>query len=804
MLVFPVDVDLFAEDNPVLPGSYRLDVQMNERWQGKFDVPFENMKPGDRIAQPCFDKALLQSLGLDLTQISAEFAARLDAGEQLCGVLDSMIPGASYQYDSGAQVLRVSAPQITLLRTARGYVDPSRWDTGINAALLSYSYNGWHSKPKGLDATTSHYLGLRAGVNLGDWRFRYRATLTHGNKLGLQTKHDAVYAERALGAIKSALTLGEANTDGRVFDALGFRGVSLQTDTRMMADSQNGFAPVIRGIAQSNAKITIHQRGSQIFETTVPPGPFVIDDLYPNGQGGDLLVTITEADGSTRSFTETYSSLPELLRPGVLHYSATGGRYRSANLASEPYFGLLTARLGVNNTITAYGGVLFAQGYDAATGGVGLNLPIGAVTLDGTYARTFLPGKTVTGTGWRLAYTKRLDATNTDVTLAMLRYANRGFYEPTQAFDLIDRVKKGEALTPEQRRAQLSLNLAQPLPGNWGSLSFSGSMQTYWNRKGRDLQYNLGYGRSLGRASASLNASRTRLTNGRWDNQVMLGFSLPLGPQSSSRAFLNTSYTRRREGSSAQASVSGTLGENSLVSYNVFGSGDKNKGSSVMTNGGASLGWTNSVARVGANASTSNSGSQQYGLSASGGVVAFRDGVLLAPEVGETVAIVQARRAQGAAVPQARGARLDTRGHALVGNLQPYRENTVNIDPKGLSTDVALLNTSQKVAPTAGAVTLLKYQTQHGYSVLVLGRREDSTTLPFAAGVFDESGKSVGYVGQGGQALLRVEAEKGQLQVKWGAKPEEQCRFDYDLGVRDDKNTATNVTALRQLEVRCL
>jgi len=808
MLVFPVDVDLYAEGNPVLPGAYRLDVQLNNRWQGKYDVRFENLAPDDRVAQPCFDKDFLIALGFDLSHASPEFLDRLNKGESLCGILDSVIPGTSWTYDSGDQILRVAAPQLVLLRTARGYVDPSRWDGGINAALLGYTYNGWRSKQKGIAATTSHYVGLRGGVNLGAWRFRYRATLTHGNDLGLQYRNDAFYVERAVPKLASRLTLGESNTDGRVFDAIGFRGVSLQTDTRMQPDSQSGFAPVIRGIANSNARVTIHQRGSQLFETTVPPGPFVIDDLYPNGQGGDLIVTITEADGTTRTYTETYSSLPELLRPGVLQYSATAGTYRNAGMANDPFFGQLTARMGVSNTVTAYGGLLLAQGYDAVTGGVGLNLPIGAVTLDGTYARTFAPGKTYTGTGWRLAWAKNFETTGSDVTLAMLRYANRGFYETTQAFDLIDRIKRGDTPTLENRRAQVSLTVSQRLPQHWGSLSFSGSVNTYWNRTGRDLQYSLSYGRSFGRVNASVNANRSRLSDGRWDNQVMFNLSLPLGSQSTSRAFLNTSYTRRREGSSGQASVSGTLGENTLVSYNLFGSGDKAKGSTMMTNGGASLGWTNSIARVGASASTGNRGSQQFGLSASGGVVAFKDGIVLASELGETVAIVQAKNATGATVPGAQGARIDRRGHALVGNLQPYRENTVSIDPKGISTDVAVLNTSQKVAPTAGAVTLLKYQTQYGYSVLVLGRREDGSTLPFAAGVFDETGKSVGYLGQGGQALLRLEAEKGQLKVRWGAKPDQQCRFDYDLGSQDASNTgyttATDAGALRQLEVRCL
>jgi len=806
LLHFPVDPALFAEGNPVLPGTYRLDVSINERWQGKFDVRFENLSEDARVAQPCIDAALLEALGVNPAHLNPDYAAALAAGEAVCGPLELLIPGASHQVDVGAQSLAVSVPQIAMLRQARGYVDPARWDAGINAATLGYYYNGWHSKQTGL-STTSHYLGLRAGVNLGSWRFRYRATLTHGNDLGLQYRNDAVYVERALAKLASRLTLGEASTSNRVFEAIGYRGFSLESDERMQPDSRSGFAPVIRGIAQSNARVTIHQRGSQIFETTVPPGPFEIDDLYPNGSGGDLLVTITEADGSTRQFTETYASLPELLRPGVIRYSVAGGRYRdNGDDDNAPWFGQGTVSVGLSNTVTAYGGLLFAQGYDAAAGGLGLNLPIGAVTLDGMYSRTFLPGATVTGTGWRLAYTATVERTQTDVRLAMLRYANEGFYEPREAFDLMARIRRGQAPALNQRRAQLSLSVNQPLPGRWGALSFSGSVQTYWDRPGRDIQYHLGYGRSIGRVSATLTATRTRNTVvGRWDNQYLLNLSVPLGSGSgsSNRAYLSGSYARRRDGQSAQTSVSGTLGEHGLVSYSVFGAADKARQGSAMTNGGGSVGWVTPVARMSVSASAGSRGSQQYGFNASGGVVAFRDAVLATPELGETVGIVQARHARGAVVSGATRSLVNASGHALVASLQPYRENDVSVDPKGLSTDVELLDTNQKVAPTEGAVVLLKYQTRYGYSVLILGRREDGSTLPFAAGVFDGEGNNVGYTGQGGQALVRLAAAQGQLQVRWGAKPEEQCAFDYDLGDEADSRAGADA-ALRQVEVRCL
>ena len=34
-----------------------------------------------------------------------------------------------------------------------------------------------------------------------------------------------------------------------------------------------------------------------MYSLNVPPGPFVIDDLYPNGSNGDLEITVIEVDG---------------------------------------------------------------------------------------------------------------------------------------------------------------------------------------------------------------------------------------------------------------------------------------------------------------------------------------------------------------------------------------------------------------------------------------------------------------------------------------------------------------------------
>lgn len=92
-----------------------------------------------------------------------------------------------------------------------------------------------------------------------------------------------------------------------------------------------GFAPVIRGSAATNARVSIRQNGFIIYQTYVSPGAFSITDLFPMYSSGDLEVIVKEASGSEHTFTVPYSSLPVLQREGHLKYSVTAGRFRGGS-----------------------------------------------------------------------------------------------------------------------------------------------------------------------------------------------------------------------------------------------------------------------------------------------------------------------------------------------------------------------------------------------------------------------------------------------------------------------------------------
>jgi outer membrane usher protein len=84
--------------------------------------------------------------------------------------------------------------------------------------------------------------------------------------------------------------------------AIPLRGISLATSERMSLDNQYSYAPVIRGVARTNARLLVRQRDTVIYSTLLTPGAFAIDDLYTAQVGADLDVVVEESDGQIQSF----------------------------------------------------------------------------------------------------------------------------------------------------------------------------------------------------------------------------------------------------------------------------------------------------------------------------------------------------------------------------------------------------------------------------------------------------------------------------------------------------------------------
>lgn len=281
-----IDTRRFSKGNVAPPGQYRVDLYVNKSWLAKTDITLRAVGEDKGDAQPCFDRDLLERIHVDLGKLSPQASALLAQGST-CAWLPMLIPDATAVFDFGEQRLDISVPQIAMSRSARGYVDPQFWDEGVTAARLGYNANLYRSDSAGTSSTQS-YVGLNSGVNMGAWRLRHDGNYSQSPYLGGKYQSIQTNLQRSVAPLDSQLVIGQAYTDGSMFESVGLRGVQLATDDRMRPDSQRGYAPIIHGIARSNAVVQIRQNGNLIYETNVAPGAFEINDLYPTGYGGIL------------------------------------------------------------------------------------------------------------------------------------------------------------------------------------------------------------------------------------------------------------------------------------------------------------------------------------------------------------------------------------------------------------------------------------------------------------------------------------------------------------------------------------
>lgn len=95
-------------------------------------------------------------------------------------------------------------------------MSPERWDEGINALLLGYSFSGANSIHSSADSDSgdSYFLNLNSGVNLGPWRLRNNSTWSRSSGQTAEWKNLSSYLQRAVIPLKGELTVGDDYTAG--------------------------------------------------------------------------------------------------------------------------------------------------------------------------------------------------------------------------------------------------------------------------------------------------------------------------------------------------------------------------------------------------------------------------------------------------------------------------------------------------------------------------------------------------------------------------------------------------------------
>ncbi|WP_082683162.1 fimbria/pilus outer membrane usher protein [Entomohabitans teleogrylli] len=792
------DLSIYEKGPGQAPGKYRVTIFINNKQTDNREVEFhlQHNSAGHATLQPCFTLHDLKSLGIRIKKYPG-----LNGGAR-CARLDA-IPGASATFRVSQQQLLLSIPQSALGQIPRGYIAPEEFDEGINAGLLNYSVTGSNSRARqaGMSDTSNQYVNLRPGLNVGAWRVRNYSTFSRSQSGGnSQSDFSSVYtyARRDIIAMKSEVTVGQSSTPADVFDSVPWTGAQLASDDDMLPDSEKGYAPIIRGIAHSNAQVVVRQNGYIIYQNTVAPGAFEINDLYPTGSSGDLNVTVKETDGSEQHFVVPYASVPVLQREKHLRYHIAAGRYRSYDSSVEKApFIQSSAIYGLPYNFTLYGGIQQSKHYHSQAAGVGKNFGgLGAFSVDVTRAKALIKQRaSSTGRSWRIRYSKDFASTGTNFSLAGYRYNSKGFYTLEDTLD--SWTSNDDWSTPQQKRARTEATIDQNLGAKWGTLTLSLVQERYWSQQQNMTSVSMSYNNSWHGISYSLSYSLNQNTSNHQDDDnsddndrlISLNVSVPLD-RWMHNSWASYNLNNSKDGTTQNIGLTGTALEGNNLNWNIQeGFSTTGSGSS----GNANIDYKGTYGEFSGGFSQDKyQRSVNYGVQ--GGVVVHGNGITLSQPLGETIALVKAPGASGTRIANQTGVKTDFRGYTVVPYVNAWRHTTIALDTESLPDDTDVSQAAQVVTPTRGAVVRATFHPRSGNRVMMT-LSHNGKPLPFGATVTTSDNDSEFIVGDSGVVYLTGLTPRGQLRVIWGDAAQTRCTARYELPENAPHGQITNLSA---------
>jgi len=684
-----------------------------------------------------------------------------------CLFISDWVASSSDRFDSGELRYDIQIPQAFLTRSSRQTVPKELLTRGDNAAFVNYNFNNFRS-----DTLNANFLALNSGVNVGGWQFRQNSNLSQNESGQKQYRVGETVLKRPLIDQKANLVIGDTSTDSPVVGGVPVRGVRVSSEEALYPESERDYRPVVRGVARTNARVRVLQNNAVILEQNVPPGPFELADLTPISSVGNFQVVVSEADGSEQRFVVPFSISIGKLNPGSYRYSVAAGMYRNFNGTQNTQVVQAYVRYGLNSLITPTLDFLAGPNYRNLGLQTSFSGALGGVNFNTLFSHLFNNDSTKKGRAYGVNY---VAPTWRNLSFfAGSNYQSEFYTTPTAG---LGNTNTSSLLIFDTFKRSNFVSLGLGLD-RYGSLSLGLVDQTSWGDAVSTKQYQLGYGVNLNRVSLYAAVGRTFYSDERPHlDSVNLSATVPLNLGSWNGSL------RAGADQTTGSPVTRSLSFNSGASGELF---DKfNYGlTTASTNGensaGAYASYQYPYGTVGASYSAGSNGSQQTGLSLSGGLVGHSGGLTLAPSLGDTFGIVEVPNGQGAGVLGST-AQVNGFGYGVVPYLSPYYLNDVQISletaPMGLEID----NATQKVAPVDGSIVKLKYKSTAGRPVAFTFTLPDGERIPIGASVMDKDGNELATLGQSNRALVRLQADEGLLKVVWGDGPNDRCDAAYKL-----------------------
>ena len=775
-----IDLSIFSNPGGGLEGEREVKIYLNNSFYKQSVLNFKNNSSG--VLEPVFPDIFFENI----------LRKRIKSGEDDITVSDiyNSIPYSKVNYDQSTSRIDISIPQAYLSYATKLKSVPDSWSSGIPSFLVDYRLTG--SRNTYGDTTSRSLYGSGSlGLNIDRWRLRTSANYTSFVTKGLNTLSNKssdlsfynTYIERDIGDIQSTIRFGELSTNGLISDSFSFTGGKLYSNDDMLKDDLRYYSPTIRGIANTQAIVTVKQNNKIILQKNVPPGPFELNDFILSGNSGDLLVQIREADGKEHSFIQPVSTLPEMRREGVFSYEIAAGRYgdnTNAGYYNEIPFIYNSLSRGFSGGVTLYNEGILSKNYQLVGVGSTFSLgQLGAIAGDISISRAKKYIRADYGQSYGFKYSKNKIETGTTVTLAAYKHSTKNFYSFD---DFATNCHYSTNLWTNRLKNKISLNLIQSL-NKYGSLSINASRQEYWNTKmitrSASLSHSFNWRSIYISNTFSLDQSAgfySQNNNKSWSFYASVPINVLWGKPDTTRSSISYTTTADSDMVINTMNLSGNIPETKLQYRLSRGWGNNGFNSSKalsLSLDGDYLDVTAGYTRTGLTRTI------DYGIS--GGAVFYPWNMALSSDsVINGAAVVDAGGISGIKVRQ--GGETSIFGTAIVPSLQPYRANRIDIKTDNLPDNIVIKNPSKTIIPEKGAIVKMQYNVFKGYQVIFTIKKHDDSNLPFGSIVSlsgDKTSENTGIVDGEGRVYMAGIPSKGSLTAVWGEG--KSCTMSFTL-----------------------
>lgn len=709
-------------------GESQVSLVLNGRQRGKVDANF------DAQGELCVTESLLRQARLRVPFIFSP--------DNQCVTVTSLWPQGVVTAQPDSNTLTLVLPE-SAISDRSDYED---WEHGGLGGVLNYNAQYLVSQ-----APTNHFnfwqIPTEAGFNAGDWIVRSNQIWSRSDNDATRFRHQSAWAERTLYGIKSRLRTGRFTLTGNTLGVGRILGLQLTPETALY---KNVGAAAVMGVADSSSVIEIRQSGVLLYSTTVPPGPFILNDFSLLNTHTELQLTQVGSDGNRHQYTipsGAYLTGASTVMPGI----AFGlGRWDQEGYDQHPLVSTLSRGWQILPHFGLQTDFLYSPHYRAL--GITADLQLGEQSI--SVNSELMSAASHHGVINTLAVSRPL-ADNASISLNVSSQSN-GFRNFSES------MLKNDA--GPRNRIQYGPTL------NWYN-DLLGSFAISWNRSklsdGSHSDYaQLGWTRRVGKGYLSVTASRN---NGGWNNRhqdtIFASWQLPLGEKTSLNTWVNHSGMDTRYGTRF------TRRENADVYWNVSAERAHDDGRNSFS---AGISQTTPWSQLSGNASYDSDRYRSLSLQSNGSIVLHQQGLLFSPyRTADTFAVVQAGQQKGVKIDTSAGTvRTNSKGYALVPAISSWGVSTLQIDTTSLKKNVDVTNALAEMSVARGAVSDVNFQIVSTRRVLVNVRDTAGQYLPAKLGVYDLASNFITVTSDNGTLFIAdaqpdmtlvVEQESGEM-----------------------------------------